>query len=76
MRHRNAIACAAVLLGALLPCLADPAAAPAPDAAPRIQFASREHDFGRQDAGPDLKTTFKFKNVGTGVLTIQNVSGG
>lgn len=43
---------------------------------PRIQFTSMEHDFGQANAGEDLKTTFSFKNVGDGVLVIQNVKGG
>ena len=43
---------------------------------PRIQFTSVEHDFGQANSGEDLKTTFSFKNVGDGVLVIQNVKGG
>ena len=43
---------------------------------PRIQFTSMEHDFGQANSGEDLKTTFSFKNVGDGVLVIQNVKGG
>jgi hypothetical protein len=69
------LAPAAVVLAAVMP--GSGAEAPAPGiGAPRIAFASREHDFGRKDAGPDLSATFEFKNVGTGVLTIQDVSGG
>jgi hypothetical protein len=44
--------------------------------APRIEFTTLEHDFGRAPAGEDLKTTFVFKNVGDAVLVVQKVKGG
>jgi hypothetical protein len=43
---------------------------------PRIEFSSLEHDFGQALSGEDLTTKFTFKNVGDGVLRIENVKGG
>jgi hypothetical protein len=51
---------------------------PAPEqaAAPRIEFASLAHDFGRAVSGTQLKTSFTFRNAGSATLVIQSVKGG
>ena len=41
-------------------------------AAPKIQFAEVEHDFGRLVAGQVMKYEFVFTNTGTGSLIIQD----
>lgn len=42
-------------------------------AAPRIEFLTKTHDFGKVPEGPKVKTLFRFKNTGKGVLKIQDV---
>jgi hypothetical protein len=85
--RRISLAGTAVLIGALvlgwagMPAgaqQADPPPDKGGDAAgkPRIEFGAREHDFGPNDSGKDLKTTFGFKNAGDGVLVIEKVKGG
>jgi hypothetical protein len=85
--RRIALAGTVVLVGALVlswaGALADvpqktPGASAGGDATgkPRIEFGAREHDFGHNESGKDLKTTFGFKNAGDGVLVIEKVKGG
>jgi len=43
---------------------------------PRIQFATRTHDFGKAKAGEVLRFTFKFTNQGSGALELTAVRPG
>lgn len=53
---------------------ANPPVAPGPG--PRIQFASRVHEFGKIDAGQIAKHEFVFTNVGTATLEVLDVKPG
>lgn len=44
--------------------------------APKLEFETMTHDFGKSIQGQNLKCVFKFKNTGTGVLDIVRVKGG
>lgn len=44
-----------------------------PQGVPKIQFAELKHDFGAVNQNSELRHTFTFKNVGTGVLIIDKV---
>jgi hypothetical protein len=44
--------------------------------APKIQFAEQSHDFGEALQNGSLKHTFAFKNVGKGLLIIEDVKAG
>ena len=43
---------------------------------PKIEFASTQHDFGKQVSGPELKYSFGFRNTGEGTLIIESVKAG
>ncbi len=42
--------------------------------APKVEFERMEHDFGKIDKGAKVDTVFKFKNTGTDILEIKDVS--
>lgn len=55
----------------------DKAAAPAQQKdAPKVQFAELTHDFGEALQNASLQHTFAFKNVGKGLLIIEDVKAG
>lgn len=41
--------------------------------APTIKFDELEHDFGKVEQNTSVKHSFNFKNVGKGLLVIENV---
>ncbi len=41
--------------------------------APKIKFDELEHDFGKVEQNTSLKHSFTFKNLGKGLLVIENV---
>jgi len=49
---------------------------PIEGAAPKIEFANLEHDFGSANQRTSLKHAFTFKNVGNGELIIEKVKSG
>lgn len=53
-----------------------PEATEKPENAPEIKFDELSHDFGKSFQNSSLKHTFKFKNVGKGVLNIEKVKAG
>jgi hypothetical protein len=53
-----------------------PEATKKPENAPKIKFDELSHDFGKSFQNSKLKHTFKFKNVGKGVLHIEKVKAG
>lgn len=48
--------------------------APVGGIGPRIEFAQKEHDFGKVGPGASLKCEFVFTNTGDSLLVISNVS--
>lgn len=44
--------------------------------APKLEFETLTHDFGKSIQGQHLKCVFKFKNTGAATLNILKVKGG
>ena len=44
------------------------------DKSPRIVFSEEKHDFGKVPQGPQLIYNFRFKNKGSGTLTIGEIA--